>query len=171
MSDQVSNKSSISSHHSSISQDHEIPILIAVEERLPTFAKAATTNLPHVIIPNDKEPPSFHLVEATHKAEQEFPPISPQTTEILLRTHPDINKAIHAIAYGLIATIHCRTLHASQELDTAHIREHQLRQQITANNFETTHLREQLGMVNIPPGFEPKMGNVSNTVPLSTREC
>src|SRR5216683_2029130 len=114
MSDQVSNELSISSHRSSISQDHDIPRLINIKEQLPTFAEATTNNLPQVIVPSE-EPLSFCLSAATHEAEQEFPPVSPRTAEVLLWTHPNINKAIHAVAYGLIATIHCCTLAASQE--------------------------------------------------------
>ncbi len=94
-----------------------MPALVDIEECLPTFAEAATTQLPHVIIPDNEDPPSFHLSTATHEAKQEFPPVSPRTAEVLLRTHPDINEAIHAVVYRLIATIHCCTLHASQELN------------------------------------------------------
>src|SRR6266853_717870 len=104
MSDQVSNESSVSSCRLSVLQDgSEVPALVDIEECLPTFAEAATTQLPHVIIPDNEDPPSFHLSTATHEAKQEFPPVSPRTAEVLLRTHPDINEAIHAVAYRLIA--------------------------------------------------------------------
>src|SRR5216683_6354159 len=132
MLDHVSNELSISSHQSSVSQDSdEIPGLITMVERLPTFAEAAATQLPCIVIP-DEEPPSFRLANATREAKQEFPPLSPRTAKVLLCIHPDINEAINAVTYGLIATIHCRTLHASQELDKSHTREQQLRQQLTA---------------------------------------
>src|SRR6266853_6210432 len=108
MSDQVSNKSSsVSSPCSSVGQDlDDTPALIAIEERLPPFAKATTIHLPHIVVPN-QEPPSFQLSTTLQENDQEFPPVSPRTAEVLLRTHPDINEAIHTIAYGLIATIHC----------------------------------------------------------------
>src|SRR6266853_1097280 len=111
MSDQVSNESSVSSCRSSVSQDDdEMPVLVTMGEHLPTFAKATTSNLPRVDIPPTEDPPSFRLSIATLEAEQEHPPISPCTAEVLLCTHPDINEAIHAVTYGLIATIHRHTL-------------------------------------------------------------
>src|SRR5216683_1980785 len=156
MSDPTSNESAVSSHHSSISSrdDTDLPILIAVEERLPTFAEAAAIQLPRVNIPDNKDPPSFRLSAATRELKQEHPPISPRTAKVLLCTHPDINEAIHAIAYGLIATIHRRTLHASQELDESHTREQQVCQQLTAQRLEITHLQGRLGVVDIPSGFK-----------------
>src|SRR6266851_2223912 len=127
MLDQASNESSISSCHSSILQDdNQVPRLIAIEECLPTFAEATIANLPRVLIPNDEDPPSFHLSNATHEAKQDFPPVSPRTTEILLRTDPDIKEAIHTITYRLIAAIHRCTLATSQELDATHTRKQQL---------------------------------------------
>jgi len=76
-----------------------------VQEHLPTFAKA-TTALPHTIVTTKDEPPSFRLTVANQKADMEYPPTSPQTAEVLLRMHPDINDTIHAVAFRLIATIH-----------------------------------------------------------------
>src|SRR5712671_3965009 len=138
MSDQVSNESSVSSHRSSVDQDlDDTPTLIAVKERLPTFTEAAAIHLPHVVIP-DQDPPSFHLSAALQKNDQEFPPVSPRTAKVLLRTHPDINKAIHAVAYGLIATIHCQTLASSQELDASCTREQQLHHQLITHGLEIT---------------------------------
>src|SRR6266851_1268402 len=122
----LSNKSPTSSRHSSASssdEDNNLPRLIAIKECLPTFAKAITTNLPHHIITIEEDPPSFHLSITNQKAKQEFPPISPHTTEVLLCTHPNINKAIHTIAFRLITTIHRHTLAASQELNQAQTHE------------------------------------------------
>src|SRR5216683_3501807 len=114
----LSNKSTTSSCCSSISSDEENLLgLIAIEEQLPTFAEATTTDLPHHIITPTEDPPSFCLSMANQEAEQEFPPISPQTAEVLLYTHPNINDAIHTVAFGLIATIHRYMLATSQEVD------------------------------------------------------
>src|SRR6266851_3702628 len=170
MSDQVSNKLSTSSCHSSIaSSSDELPTLIAIEEQLPTFAEATAAHLPHVTIVTHKEdPPSFCLSTTLAEHEQDFPPVSPRTAEVILHTHPDINDAVQAIAYGLIATIHRHTLHASQELDASHTREQQLHQQIIARGLEITRLQGRLGTVDIPAGFELNLGNVVDTVPLST---
>ena len=118
----------------------------------------------------DQEPPSFRLSAALQENDQEFPPVSPRTAKVLLRTHPDINKAIHAIAYSLITTIHRRTLAASQELDASCTREQQLHHQLIAHGLEVTRLQGRLGTVDIPAGFEPNLGNVVDTVPLSTGE-
>jgi|SRR5216683_4739169 len=118
MSVNLSNELPASSHHSSVSsEEDDLPRLITIKEYLPTFTEAATANLPHHIITTEDDPPSFHLSVANQKAEQEFPPISPHMAEVLLHTHPDINDAIHAVTFGLIATIHCQMLAASQELD------------------------------------------------------
>src|SRR5216683_7700160 len=155
MSDHISNESSVSSHRSSVSKsDAELPILVAVQEHLPTFAKAAAIQLPRVVIPDNEDPPLFRLSAATRKLEQEHPPISPRTAEVLLCTHPDINEAIHAVTYSLIAMIHRRTLHASQELDESHTREQQVCQQLTTQRLEITHLQGRLGVVDIPSGFK-----------------
>ncbi|SRR5216683_4218852 len=114
MLDQVSNESSTSSHHLSILENtHEIPGLIPLDKCLPTFAEVTATTLHSIVIPNHKEPPSFHLSTATHEVEQEFPPVSLRTAKVLLHTHLDINEAIHAVAYRLIATIHHCTLYTS----------------------------------------------------------
>jgi|SRR6266851_754570 len=128
MSVNLSNKSPASSHQSSISsRDKNLPGLITIpEEHLPTFTKAAMANLPHTVIDTEDEPPSFHLTVATQEAEQEFPPISPRTAKVLLQMHPNINNTIHAVAFGLITTIHCHTLATSQELDQSQTYEQQL---------------------------------------------
>src|SRR6266851_5662784 len=90
MLDQQSNKSSVSSCPSSPDQDSDnIPNLVEEGERLPTFAKAALAQLPHVVIP-EQDPPSFRISAALQENDQEFPPVSPRTAEILLHTHPDI---------------------------------------------------------------------------------
>jgi len=172
MSQHTSNESSDSSRRSSISSDDaSIPALVTAEEgHLPTFAEAATTLLPRTNVPSAEEPPSFRLTVATCKLEQEFPPVSPRTAEVLLRTDPDINDTIQAIAYGLIATIHHRTLHASQELDESHTCEQQACQQLAAQWLEITHLQGRLRVIDIPAGFEPNLGHVIDTVPLSTGE-
>ncbi len=74
----TSNESSpVSSRRSSVSEDNKLPGLVDAEEHLPTFAEAAAINLPHVVVPNDEDPPSFRLSAATRKTEQEFPPVSP----------------------------------------------------------------------------------------------
>src|SRR6266853_6346447 len=127
----LSNKLPTSSHHSSISSsEDDLPGLIAVKECLPTFAEAATANLPHHIVTTEDDPPSFCLSVTNQEAEQEFPPISPQMAEVLLCTPPDINNAIHAIAFRLIATIRHHTLAASQELDQSRVHKQQLQSQI-----------------------------------------
>src|SRR5216683_2518739 len=124
MSDQVSNKSSVSSPRSLVGQDlDDAPALITIKERLPTFTEAATIHLPRTMLP--------------------------RTTEVLLRMHPDINEAIHTITYGLITTIHRRTLATSQELDASCTREQQLHHQLIACSLKVTHLQGQLGTVNI----------------------
>ena len=84
-----------------------------------------------------------------------------------MHTHPDINEAIHTVTYRLIATIHRRTLASSQELNASRTREQQLRQQLAAHGLEITRLQGQLGTVNIPARFEPNLGYMANTVPLS----
>jgi len=147
----------------------DAPALITIKERLPTFTEAATIHLPRIMVP-DQEPPSFRLSATLHENDQEFPPMLPRTTEVLLRMHPDINEAIHTITYGLITTIHRRTLATSQELDASCTREQQLCHQLIACSLEVTHLQGQLGTVNIPAGFEPNLGHVADTVPLSMGE-
>src|SRR5216683_4732738 len=137
----LSNKSPTSSHCSSISSNNKnLPGLIVVEEHLPTFAEATTTNLPHHVIPTEDNLPSFHLSMANQEAKQEFPPIFPQTAEVLLHTHPNINEAIHAIAFRLITTIHHCTLATSQEVDQFQVHEQQLQTQITSHNLKITQL-------------------------------
>src|SRR5216683_5883263 len=168
MSDQQSNESSVSSPHSSVGQDlDDTPAFITIEERLPTFAEATAIHLPRVVVP-DQDPLSFRLSTALQENDQEFPPVSPQTAEVLLCTHPDINEAIHAVAYGLIATIHCQTLASSQELDASCTREQQLHHQLITHGLEITCLQGRLGTVDIPARFEPNLGHVADTVPLST---
>src|SRR6266851_4481958 len=117
MSVSLSNKSPALSYCLSISsEDNNLPRLIAVlEECLPTFAKAATTNLPHTTINTEDEPLSFCLTIANQEAEQEYPPIFPYMAEVLLQTHPNINNTIHMVVFGLITTIHQHTLASSQE--------------------------------------------------------
>jgi|SRR6266851_3944360 len=107
MSVDLSNESLTSTCHSSTSSsDDNLPGLITVQECLPTFTEATATILSHTIITTKDEPPSFRLSIANQEANIEYPLISPRTTEVLLRTHPDINDAIHTVAFGLIATIH-----------------------------------------------------------------
>ncbi len=168
MSDHISNESSVSSPTLS---SNELPVLVTITEWLPTFAEATAEHLPWVtIVTHEEDPPSFRLSTALAEHDQEFLPVSPQTAEVILHTHPNINDAVQAITYGLIATIHHRTLHASQELDASCTREQQLRQQITTRSLEIMHLQGRLGTIDIPAGFEPNLGNVVDTVPLSTGE-
>ena|SRR5216683_6601246 len=119
MSVNLSNKSPTSSCQLSVSSENDnlLGLVAILKECLPTFTKAAATHLPHTIINTTNKPPSFCLSIANQEAKQEFPPISPQTAEVLLCTHPDINEAIHVVAFGLIATIHQCTLATSQELN------------------------------------------------------
>jgi len=70
-----------------------------------------------MVISTEDELLSFCLTVANQEANMEYPPISPRTAEVLLHTHPDINNTIHAVAFGLIATIHRCTLAASQETE------------------------------------------------------
>jgi hypothetical protein len=43
----------------------------------------------------------------------QYPPLSPQTALNALTTQMDLNQTVHAIAYGLISTVHNReVLHA-----------------------------------------------------------
>ncbi len=84
--------------------------------------------------------------------------------------HPNINEAIHAIAYGLIATIHCQTLASSQELDTSRTRKQQLHHQLITRSLKITRLQGRLGTIDIPARFKPNLGHVADTVPLSTGE-
>src|SRR6266851_2976951 len=78
MLDHVSNKSSISSPCSSVDQDlDDTPTLIAVEEQLPTFAKAAAIHLPCVVVP-DQEPPSFRLSAALQETTKNSPQYHPE---------------------------------------------------------------------------------------------
>ncbi|SRR6266851_3515160 len=119
MSINLSNESLASSRCSSISSedDNLLGLVTVPEEHLPTFAKAAATNLPHTTINTEAKPPSFCLTVANQEAKQEYPPISPHMAEVLLQTHPNINNTIHAVAFGLITTIHQCTLATSQKLD------------------------------------------------------
>src|SRR5712671_4616984 len=98
MSNPTLNESSINSHCSSVSSkdDADLPILIAMAEHLPTFAKAAATQLPRTTTPDNEDLPSFCLSVATRELEQDHPPVLPRTAEVLLCTHPDINEAIQA---------------------------------------------------------------------------
>ncbi len=41
---------------------------------------------------------------------------------------------------------------------------------VTSYNLEIGRLQGRLGIMDIPVGFEPNMGNMSNTVPLSMGE-
>jgi len=123
----LSNESpALTCHSSTSSSDNNLPGLITIQERLPTFAKAATATLPHTIVTTENEPLSFQLSIANQEANMEYPPISPQTTKVLLCTHPDINDTIHAIMFGLITTIHQCTLAASHETKEGRVQEAQL---------------------------------------------
>ncbi len=136
-------------HHSSASSsDNNLPGLIAVEERLPTFTEAAATVLQHTHITTTEDPPLFHLSLAMQEANQEYPPISPRTAEVMLRTHPDINNTIGAVAFRLIATIHRRTLATSNETEQGRIREAQLQTQLATHNVEVAQCNLEIGHLN-----------------------
>src|SRR5580693_8499680 len=46
--------------------------------------------------------------EAIAQLAPNYTPVSPQTAVNILATQPDLNETVHAIAYGLVSTIHRR---------------------------------------------------------------
>jgi len=84
------------------------------------------------LIDRTQPPSSFPLSIALNEANQQYPPVSPETathifnnawatygpynqplstqeTEDLLLEQEDLSNTIHATAYGLVSTIHCHT--------------------------------------------------------------
>ena len=116
-------------------------------------------------------PPPFHqLTQALAKANAPHPPISPRTARQILAMHRDNPTAVQEVAISLKATAHrCESI-LSQQLWDSQWRAGMLQLNLLHKEEEVQRLQEQLGVVNVPKGFERNKGNIKLSCPTSTRQ-
>ena len=79
-----------------------LPVMPMSDYSVNPSNKSPNQTLPHsppLLIP-------FNPVQTT--IAPQYPPLSPQTALNVLTTQTDLNETVHAIAYGLVSTIHNR---------------------------------------------------------------
>jgi hypothetical protein len=63
---------------------------------------STTPSSPHLPIPFNPVTDTANIASLALN----YVPVSPQTVVNILATQPDLNETVHAIAYGLVSTIH-----------------------------------------------------------------
>src|SRR6266851_1974894 len=137
-----------------------------------------------------KEPPSFPLSVALEEATQQHPPVSPgtatwifnmvwrdyppsnqplstQEAKDLLLKNDNLSTTIHAMAYGLISTIHHHTTQFTQQLRES--KQHVLAQRelVAQHDEEILLLRSQPRDIRAPTGFLPNKGRINCIIPTT----
>jgi hypothetical protein len=101
--------------------------------------------------------------EAIAQLAPNYTPVSPQTAVNILATQPDLNETVHAIAYGLVSTIHRREVaHAleTKERDETN-RALQKKLQAYADKID-----REFFLPGCPEGYKPNNGHVSTLIPI-----
>jgi hypothetical protein len=92
-----------------------------------------------------------------------YTPVSPQTAVNILATQPDLNETVHAIAYGLVSTVHrCKVAHAleTKERDeTNRVLQEKLK-------TYTDKIDREFFLPGCPNGYEPNNGHISTLIPI-----
>jgi hypothetical protein len=90
-------------------------------------------------------------------------PVSPQTAVNILTTQPDLNKTVHAIAYGLVSTVHRRevahALKTKERDETNHVLQEKLKKY-------AEKIDREFFLPGCPDGYEPNDGRVSTLIPV-----
>jgi hypothetical protein len=101
--------------------------------------------------------------EAIAQLAPNYTTVSPQTAVNILATQPDLNETVHAIAYGLVSTVHRHEVaHAleTKERDETN-RALQKKLQAYADKIDRDFL-----LPGCPEGYEPNNGRVSTLIPV-----
>jgi hypothetical protein len=92
-----------------------------------------------------------------------YTPVSPQTAVNILTTQPDLNKTVHAIAYGLVSTVHCRevahALETKERDETNHVLQEKLKKY-------AEKIDKEFFLPGCPDRYEPNEGRVSMLIPV-----
>jgi hypothetical protein len=90
-------------------------------------------------------------------------PVLPQTVVNILTTQPDLNETVHAIAYGLVSTVHHREVAYALETkecdETNRVLQQRLKQY--ADRIDCDFL-----LPGCPDGYEPNEGRISTQIPV-----
>jgi hypothetical protein len=92
-----------------------------------------------------------------------YTPVSPQTVVNILATQPDLNETVHAIAYGLVSTVHRHEVaHAlkTKECDETN-RVLQAKLKAYADKID-----REFFLPGCPDGYEPNDGHISTLIPI-----
>ncbi len=119
--------------------------------------------VPHSPTPSIQELPSPPTLQVrlTTAGVGHYPPISPGSAATLLRMEDDsLTDTTHAVAHGLIATIHRRSTTADQCLAESRRRINQLQGTVHAREAEIRRIRGNYPDLQIPAGFERNGGRV-----------
>jgi hypothetical protein len=114
---------------------------------------------PHLPIPFNP------VADATTVAQSapNYTPVSPQTAVNILATQPDLNETVHAIAYGLVSTVHHREVaHAleTKECDeTNHVLQEKLKKYVEK-------IDKEFFLPGCPDVYEPNDGRISTLIPI-----
>jgi hypothetical protein len=92
-----------------------------------------------------------------------YTPVSPQTAVNILATQPDLNETVHAIAYGLVSTIHRREV--AHALET---KERDKTNRVLQEKLKTyaDKIDREFFLPGCPDGYEPNNGHVSTLIPI-----
>src|SRR5216683_1480139 len=117
--------------------------------------------VPHSPTPSVQElpsPPALR-VRLTTAGVGHYPPISPGSAATLLRMEDDsLTDTTHAVANGLISTIHRRSTVADQRLAESRRRINQLQGTVHAREAEIRRIRSSNATPDMPAGYERNGG-------------
>jgi hypothetical protein len=93
-----------------------------------------------------------------------YTPMSPQTAINILATQPDLNETVHAIAYGLVSTVHRREVAHALETKERDETNRTLQKKLKAY---ADKIDRDFFLPGCLDGYEPNDGRVSTLIPIS----
>jgi hypothetical protein len=92
-----------------------------------------------------------------------YTPVSPQTAVNILATQPDLNETVHAIAYGLVSTVHRRevahAIETKERDETNRVLQERLKKY-------AEKIDREFFLPGCPDDYEPNDGRVSALIPI-----
>jgi hypothetical protein len=129
-------------------------------ENLSNESPASTTpSSPRLPIPFNPVADATNIASLTPN----YTPVSPQTAVNILATQPDLNKMVHAIAYGLVLTVHHREVTHALETKERDETNWVLQQRIKQYADKIDH---DFLLPGCPDSYESNKGQVSTQIPI-----
>jgi hypothetical protein len=100
-------------------------------------------------------------------AHDAYPPISPGSAASIMGQFQDLDETIHGMAYGLISTVHKRTIGYEVGKMEANARIKECNEEITGLQVQLTQLEGDVNAYEKLEGFSTNDGRTANLIPLN----